>query len=507
MNRILVYSQQTETIRQTLEVNFELATDVLSDGALLWARLADRPYALFLLDVTLAQTLAPNGDLLLRLAARYPGLAVLLLTEASERHLAIDYLEQGAVDFLLLPLNPTELCVRIRRCLPQASAVSGQDTFGIMQRAIQEMLQTLQIEKAPEVLLANFRAPSGAGAAKLWLADNNGAALQPASSLGEWPGEFDHFLFELAQKVAQSREMISRKLDLELPGQTLNSILLLPLLSANRVIGVVALGHATETGIPATQLRWLLMFSRIAAIAIDNARLFHKLSLAYVDQTQSRDKILRSRNTLQALFDGISDGLYILSEDMSISAINQVEARFFERLPEDMVGESFLSLNGPATAPTFINRITASLETGREQVWIPSKDEHATYFKDREFRIYPVLNRGAQTGQVIIFAHDVSGQRQWQANLFRSASLAAVGQLAASVAHQINNPLTAIMTYGGLIAQDAEPGSEFRDFAAYIIKHSERITAIVANLREFSGREDSFGFLSSLSFSLCRPMP
>ena len=93
---------------------------------------------------------------------------------------------------------------------------------------------------------------------------------------------------------------------------------------------------------------------------------------------------------------------------------------------------------------------------------------------------------------MVVFAQDVSERRQWQASLFRSANLAAVGQLAGSVAHQINNPLTVTMTNSQLLLLDTDPKTEAHELMTGIFKAGERIQNIVANLLEFSNQERYF---------------
>ncbi|MCB0225694.1 MAG: PAS domain-containing protein, partial [Anaerolineae bacterium] len=270
-----------------------------------------------------------------------------------------------------------------------------------------------------------------------------------------------------------------------------------PIISREKLIGVLAL--ISRSADFSTQLKqWLAIFCSQAAIAIENAYLFQDLSSAYIDLAQSREKILHSHNTLQVIFDGISDGLYILDQDLSISTLNRIEAERQGCKPEELVGRSYLLLDGPNDAPGLITQIREALRTGQETTWTSPQDESNLYLKDREFHIYPIRNRLAQSEQVVVFAQDVSERRRWQASLFRSANLAAVGQLAGSVAHQINNPLTVTMTNSQLILLDTEPETETYEMATGILKAGERIQNIITNLLEFSNQERYFFILTDL---------
>ena len=70
--------------------------------------------------------------------------------------------------------------------------------------------------------------------------------------------------------------------------------------------------------------------------------------------------------------------------------------------------------------------------------------------------------------------------------LFRSEKLASLGKLAAGVAHEINNPLTGILTNSSLLLEDIEPGDPKREDVDIIVKETIRCREIVKRLLDFA---------------------
>jgi len=72
------------------------------------------------------------------------------------------------------------------------------------------------------------------------------------------------------------------------------------------------------------------------------------------------------------------------------------------------------------------------------------------------------------------------------AQLFRSEKLASLGKLAAGVAHEINNPLTGILTNSSLLLEDLDPGDSRREDVDVIVKETIRCREIVKRLLDFA---------------------
>lgn len=82
--------------------------------------------------------------------------------------------------------------------------------------------------------------------------------------------------------------------------------------------------------------------------------------------------------------------------------------------------------------------------------------------------------------------HGYENLERLQTQVMQSEKLASIGRLVAGAAHELNNPLTAILGYSELISTDQEVPPTQRGFAEKIAQQARRTTNLVANLLSFA---------------------
>jgi two-component system, NtrC family, sensor kinase len=103
-----------------------------------------------------------------------------------------------------------------------------------------------------------------------------------------------------------------------------------------------------------------------------------------------------------------------------------------------------------------------------------------------EVRAYPVKNEQDQVTGVLTMSADVTKKIKLQAETMRAAHLASLGEMAAGVAHEINNPINGVINYAQMLIDERRKANEDYDIQNRILKEGRRIAGIVKSLLSFA---------------------
>lgn len=284
---------------------------------------------------------------------------------------------------------------------------------------------------------------------------------------------------EHVQQICQVQDMCS----------DLATVLGVPLFFGTQSIGVLIVGEREPYAYSLEDGHLLQIAGRQVAMAIENARLFQEVEA-------NRRAITESRNTLLAVFDSILDGIYIVDRTLQILAINRTQSERAHRTFGQLVNQP-AALAFPGSVHT-LECITKTFESGQPASYIeqqPAGDDSADIGRLTEWHIhtYPVATEGERVEHVVVVVRDVTEQRRLEATLLQSEKMASVGQLAAGIAHEINNPLTVISANMEILREEIPSDNPLHESVELIGRASERATHVVQSLLRFS-RPEQFEF-------------
>ncbi|RMF65567.1 MAG: PAS domain-containing protein [Calditrichaeota bacterium] len=201
---------------------------------------------------------------------------------------------------------------------------------------------------------------------------------------------------------------------------------------------------------------------------------------------QYSHELFESKKKLEAIFNGISDGIMVISRDFRIVNANPVIQRIMGESLEAIRGQHCYEMcNGTPQRCSFC-KAESAFRTGDHMTsyctkYIESLDDEKIF----EVHDFPLYNEDGEIDQIIEYVKDVTEAVRMQATLESSKRLAMVGELAAKVAHEVRNPLNAIKGAAHYLRSEVT-SKESVSYLALIEEQVERVNQVAKNLLDLS---------------------
>jgi PAS domain S-box-containing protein len=246
---------------------------------------------------------------------------------------------------------------------------------------------------------------------------------------------------------------------------------------AGEVLGALFYGH-DQPGMFAESSEVLIStVAAQASVAIENSRLREDLKRKIVDvdelQRHQKDSVKRL-NELAAIVEGSDDA--IVSKDLNgtITSWNKAATRILGYTSDEIVGKSILRLIPPHLYADE-KRIISSIKAGQriehfETVRLNKSGE----LMDVSITVSPVRDQSGEIVGASKILRDVSSRKRSETSLLQAEKIAATGRMAATIAHEINNPLEAVMNLMYLL----RPSLQGEEAQQYLIAAEAELTRV-----------------------------
>jgi two-component system NtrC family sensor kinase len=253
----------------------------------------------------------------------------------------------------------------------------------------------------------------------------------------------------------------------------LRTLAIAPMFKRDEVIGALIVGSVGANVYDETDLSFVQHLTDQLSISIQNSRLYKQVS--------------RAKDEWESTFMAVTDPIMLVDTDYNVLLHNgRLPAEMQDFWDKSLGRKCFAKLHG-RTEPCQDCPIQ-EVQRSRQPVYQRWQTESGLVL---DLSYYPVMNEDKQLSAVTIILKDVTEKIKMEGRLVQSAKLAALGEMAAGVAHELNSPMTVIIGTAQLAARELqeagqpERAEELND----IVNSGLRCKRIIQNLLTFS-RQD-----------------
>jgi two-component system NtrC family sensor kinase len=260
----------------------------------------------------------------------------------------------------------------------------------------------------------------------------------------------------------------------ERPGDPLHGMAVVPVQRRGERIGAVTIASARVHTFSPLELERVEAMADLLSVALANAELFETL----------RQAEWRFRTLFRAAPDAV---LTVLQTTGRVREANDAVREVFGLDPHQVVGRTLLELIAAGDRDTLEEALAKAFQG------VPARVEVQVIAPDGGTRVVALAASRlpeADPPSALLVGRDMTHEREMRLRLMESDRLAAVGELVAGVAHEVNNPLSSISAFAQLLLRDASLTQAQRESMEVIRAETMRASQVVKDLLAFARRSE-----------------
>ncbi len=212
-----------------------------------------------------------------------------------------------------------------------------------------------------------------------------------------------------------------------------------------------------------------------------------KLALAIFRDMTDRNRAEMRMRMLQNAIEQAAETVIITNADAIIQYANPSAEKMTGFPIAHLLGKKTSVLKSSMQRQPFYERLWRTIKTGH--IWkgtIVNRRADGTHYEE-EITISPVMDGQGKIIHFVSIHRDISEQKRLQQQLIHADKLSSIGTFVAGVAHELNNPLTAVMGFSNdLLRRTGEVPPDIAHLLGIISGQSRRAVEVVKNLLAYS---------------------
>jgi two-component system, NtrC family, sensor kinase len=234
----------------------------------------------------------------------------------------------------------------------------------------------------------------------------------------------------------------------------------------------------------AAERTFLISASRIHNAQGNDWRTIHVMK-DITDRRVAERRYRRERDFNKNILNNTQSMILVLDTAGLVSYANRrcFEAGYRE---QDLLGRPLVELIPPARRPLLAEALERTLQgAALDNLEIPLFRGSGT---PGQFSISlsPMRDEQGEINSVVVVMTDITDAASLQAKLMHTEKMAALGQLVSGVAHEVNNPLAAIVGFTDLLLENPAVPDDAKEELQVILQEAQRTRVIVQNLLSFA---------------------
>lgn len=211
---------------------------------------------------------------------------------------------------------------------------------------------------------------------------------------------------------------------------------------------------------------------------------FDKISQELEEKNQKLEASFREtervENQLRSVLESLDSSVVMIDTEERITLFNRSAERIYAIKPEDALGKGYAQAFRALADSHF--PLIETLRHNRNQLGHEKYWKVGGAGKPIGYTTSVVKNRDGQVLGAVEISTDLTHIKQLQNQMQHAKTLAALGEMAATVAHEIRNPLAGIGGFAGLLERDLEGDDPRRALVKKIVQGVSSLNKIVSNL-------------------------